>query len=164
MKVKVKSFSRVWLFVIPWTVAYQAPLSVGFPRQEYWSGLPCPSSGDLPDPGMEPGSPTLWELNKGACLLRNLHAGQEVTELDMEQWMVQKWERSTSRLYICHPAYVTNMQSISREMLGWMTHKLESRLLAEISTNSDVCRGCHSNGRKQRACWWRWKRRLKKLA
>ena len=42
---------------IPWTVAYQAPLSMGFSRQEYWSGLPLPSP-DLPDPGIEPGSPT----------------------------------------------------------------------------------------------------------
>ena len=43
----------------PWTVAYQAPPSMGFPRQECWSGLPFPSPGDLPDPGIEPGSPTL---------------------------------------------------------------------------------------------------------
>ena len=42
-----------------WTVAHQAPLSMGFSRQEYWSGLPFPSPGDLPDPGIEPGSPTL---------------------------------------------------------------------------------------------------------
>ena len=43
----------------PWTVAYQAPLSMGFSRQEYWSGLPFPSPGDLPNPGIEPGSPAL---------------------------------------------------------------------------------------------------------
>ena len=43
-------FSHVWLFVIPWTVAHQAPLSMEFSRQEYWSGLPFPSPGDLPDP------------------------------------------------------------------------------------------------------------------
>ena len=49
-------FSRVWLFVIPWTTAHQAPLSTGFFRQEYWSGLPFPSPGDLPDPGIEPAS------------------------------------------------------------------------------------------------------------
>ena len=42
-----------------WTVAHQVPLSMGFPRQEYWSGLPFPSPGDLPDPEMEPGSPAL---------------------------------------------------------------------------------------------------------
>ena len=41
----------------PWTVARQAPLSMGFPRQEYWSGLPFPPPGDLPDPGIEPESP-----------------------------------------------------------------------------------------------------------
>ena len=45
--------------VTPWTVAHQAPLSMGFSRQEYWSGLPFPSPGDLPDPGIEPGSPAL---------------------------------------------------------------------------------------------------------
>ena len=58
-KVKVKSFSCVRLFATPWTVAYQASPSMGFSRQEYWSGLPFPSPGDLPDPGIEPGSPAL---------------------------------------------------------------------------------------------------------
>ena len=47
-------FSHVWLFVTLWTVAHQAPLSMGFSRQEYWSGLPCPPPGDLPDPGIKP--------------------------------------------------------------------------------------------------------------
>ena len=56
---KVKLLSRVRLFVAPWTVAYQAPPSMGFSRQECWSGLPFPSPGDLPDPGIEPWSPTL---------------------------------------------------------------------------------------------------------
>ena len=54
---KVNSLSRVRLFVTPWTVAYQAPLYMGFSRQEYWSGLPFPSPGDLPNPGIEPRSP-----------------------------------------------------------------------------------------------------------
>ena len=52
-------FSRVGLFVTPWTVAHQAPPSMGFSRQEYWSGLPFPSPGDLPNPGIEPRSLTL---------------------------------------------------------------------------------------------------------
>ena len=47
-------FSRVRLFAIPWTVAHQAPLSMEFPRQEYWSRLPFPSHGDLPNPGIKP--------------------------------------------------------------------------------------------------------------
>ena len=49
-------FSPVPLCVTPWTIDHQAPLSMGFSRQEYWSGLPCPPPGDLPDPGIEPSS------------------------------------------------------------------------------------------------------------
>ena len=48
------AFSRVQLFSTPWTVGHQAALSMGFPKQEYWSGLPGPPPGDLPDPGIEP--------------------------------------------------------------------------------------------------------------
>ena len=50
----MKSLSHLQLFVTPWTVAHQAPLSTGFSRQEYWSGLPFPPAGDLPNPGIEP--------------------------------------------------------------------------------------------------------------
>ena len=60
LEVKVKSLSRVQLFVTPWTVTYQDPLSMGFSRQEYWSGLPFPSPGDRADPGLEPRSLALW--------------------------------------------------------------------------------------------------------
>ena len=83
-------FGHVRLFATLWTVAHQAPLSMGFPRQEYWSGLLCPPSGDLPDPEMEPslaggfftaeppGKPILWVTNpyslvshRWACLVEN---------------------------------------------------------------------------------------------
>ena len=56
---KAKLLSRVRLFAIPWIVVYQASLSMGFSRQGYWSGLPFPSPGDLPDPGIKPRSPAL---------------------------------------------------------------------------------------------------------
>ena len=59
VKVKVKSLSCVRLSASSRTVAHQAPPSEGFSRQEYWSGLPFPSPGDLPNPGIEPGSPAL---------------------------------------------------------------------------------------------------------
>ena len=59
MNVVVQSLNRVRLFETPWTVARQAPLSMEFSRQEYWSGLPFPSPRDLPNPGIEPGSPAL---------------------------------------------------------------------------------------------------------
>ena len=55
----VQSLSHVRLFATPWTIAHQTPLSFGFYRQEYWSGLPFPSPGDLSNPRMEPGSPAL---------------------------------------------------------------------------------------------------------
>ena len=75
LKVKVKSVSHVRLFATPWTVAYHAPLSMGFSRQEYWSGFPFPSQGDLPNPGIEPGSPafqadTLTSEPPGSTMLR----------------------------------------------------------------------------------------------
>ena len=56
---EVKSLSRVRPFATPWTVAYQAPPSLGFSRQEYLNGLPFPSPGDLPNPGFEPRCPVL---------------------------------------------------------------------------------------------------------
>ena len=55
----MKSLSRLQLSATEWTVAYKAPLPMGFPRQEYWSRLPFPSPGDLPHPGIELGSPAL---------------------------------------------------------------------------------------------------------
>ena len=59
VQVKVKLLSRVQLFATPWTVAHQAPPSMGFSWQEYWSGLPFPSPGNLLNPRIEPRSPTL---------------------------------------------------------------------------------------------------------
>ena len=57
-----QSLSCVWLFATLWTVARQVPLSMGFPRQEYWSGLPLPTPGDLPDPESEPEFPD-WQAD-----------------------------------------------------------------------------------------------------
>ena len=57
-----QSLSSVQLFATPWTIGCQAPLSMGFPRQEYWSGLPVSPPGDHPDPGMEPAPPVALAL------------------------------------------------------------------------------------------------------
>ena len=56
---RAQALSQVQLSATPWTIAHQAPLFMGFPRQEYWSGLPLPSPGHLPDPDIEPESPAL---------------------------------------------------------------------------------------------------------
>ena len=65
----LSSFSPVLHFMSPWTVAHQVPLSVGFSRQEYWSGLPCPPPGELPDLGIEPASSVSPGLQAGSLLL-----------------------------------------------------------------------------------------------
>ena len=72
------------------------------------------------------------------CLLRNLYAGQEVTELDMEQQTGSKLGKEYIKAVYCHPAYLIYMQSTSCEMLGLMKHKMESRLPGEIPIISDM--------------------------
>ena len=69
MKLKVKSLSCVQLFETPWTEAQQAPLSIRFSRQEYWSELPLPPPEELPNPGTEPVSPSLLHWQVDALLL-----------------------------------------------------------------------------------------------
>ena len=72
------------------------------------------------------------------CLLRNLYAGQEATELDMKQQTDSKLGKEYVKAVNCYPAYLTSMQSTSCEMLDWMKHKLESRLPGEISITTDM--------------------------
>ena len=68
----VQSLSCVWLFATPGMVTCQAPLSMRFPRQEYWKGLPFPLPGDLPNPGIEPKSPTILALQTDSLPLNQL--------------------------------------------------------------------------------------------
>ena len=77
-------FSRVWLFLTPWTVAHQAPLSMGFPRREYWSGLTFPPPGDLPNSRMEPESPALadgFTESLGKPLVKMLCCAQSLSHV-----------------------------------------------------------------------------------
>ena len=67
-------FSHVQLFATLWTVVHEAPLSKGFSRQEYWSGLPCPPPGGLPDPEIEPASPVTPALQVDSLLLNHLES------------------------------------------------------------------------------------------
>ena len=92
-----KSLSHVRLFATPWTVAYQAPPTIGFSRQEYWSGLPFPSPGDLPNPGIKLRSPAL-----------------EADALTSEPpiWTYLKWLRG----WLCECWYLPKLIKIQREM------------------------------------------------
>ena len=94
---KVKSLSRVWLFATPRTVAYQATLSIGFSRQECWSGLPFPSPGDLPNPGIEPRSPAL-----------------QADVLPSEPPGNQKEMKIGYRKDICIPAFIATLFTIAK--------------------------------------------------
>ena len=87
----------------------------------------------------------LWKILKEigipdhlTCLLRNLYAGQEATELDMKQWTGSKLGKEYIKAVYCHPAYLSYMQSTSFKILSWKKHKLESRLLREILITSDI--------------------------
>ena len=101
-------------------------------------------------------------------LLRNVYGGQEATfRPDTEQWADSKLGKEYVKAVYCHPAYLTYMQSISWEMPDWMKHKLESRLLGEISIASDKQMTpplWQKANRNWRASWWKWKRKVKKLA
>ena len=72
------------------------------------------------------------------CLLRKLYEGQEAAEPDMKQRTGSKLRKEYVRVVYCHPAYLTSVESTSYKMPGWMKHKLESRLLGEISATSDM--------------------------
>ena len=88
----------------------------------------------------------LWKILKEmgipdhlTCLLRNLYADQEITiRTRLEQWTDSKLGKEYVKAVYCHPAYLIYMQSTSCEMLGWLKHKLESRLPEEISITSDM--------------------------
>ena len=86
-------FSRVLLFATPWTVARQAPLSMGFSRQEYWSGLPSPIPGDLPDPGIELKSPAL----AGGFFTTS------ATLYSAVKWYRQNWSQAGPRIIALSP-------------------------------------------------------------
>ena len=96
LNMKVKALSCVWLFAIPWTRDYQAPQLLGFSRQEYWSGLPFPPPGALPDPGMEPGFPAL-QADSLPSEPPGLHQGIQCTLKPQKV----KWTQSC--LTLCDP-------------------------------------------------------------
>ena len=108
----MKSLSRVWLFKTPWTVACQAPLSMRFSRQEYWSGLPFPSPGDLPNPGIEPGS----------------------SALQADSLLAEPWEKSPIKKAECQRIDAFELWSWRRLLrVHWTARRSYQSILKEIS-------------------------------
>ena len=98
----------------------------------------------------------LWKILKGmeipdhlTCLLRNPYAGQEAT-VRTRHGTTEWFKIETGVCQVCHPPYLTSMQSVSCKMLGWMNHKLKSRLPGKMATTSDIQMTYHYNDRKQR--------------
>ena len=87
------------MFAAPWTVASQAPLFMGFPRLEYWSGLLFPSSGDLPDPGVEPNSPA-WQVDS----LPLSHLGSPKAQSIL--YIVSEYICISTLIYVCVYIYI----------------------------------------------------------
>ena len=98
--------SRVRLFVTPWTTAHQTPLSMGFSRQEYWSGLSCPPPGDRPNPGTKP------------CLLHVLH--WQVSSLPLVPPRKVKVKVAQSCLTLCDPMDYTVRGILQARILEWV--------------------------------------------
>ena len=88
-------FSHVQLFATLWTLACQAPLSMGFSRQEYWSGLPCPPPEDLPDPGIKPLSLTSPALVGGFFTTSATWEGQTDLSSVVKQWEIERPARNS---------------------------------------------------------------------
>ena len=105
--------------------------------------------------------PASWEIS--------MKVRKQQLELDMEQCSSYWFQigKGDFKAVYCHPAYLASMQSTSWEMLGWRKHKLESRLPGEISITSDMQMTpplWQKVKRNYRASWWKWKRRVEKLA
>ena len=93
----MESLSCVQLFATPWTVALQAPLSMEFSRQEYWSGLPFPSPGDLPNPGLKPRSPALQADSLPSEPIRKPTDSHRWTNLCLISYMLSVYSKYSMR-------------------------------------------------------------------
>ena len=104
----MKSLSRVRLFATLWTVALQAPPSMGFFRQEHWSALPFPSPGDLPNPGIEPRSPALQAeaLTTKICSIKDRN-GMDLTEAED---IKKRWQEYTELYKKHHDGVITHLE------------------------------------------------------
>ena len=129
------SLSRVLLFATPWTAAYQAPPSIGFSRQEYWSGLPFPSPGGLPNPGIEPRSPTLQ-----ADALTSEPPGKKMYIHDAATWKRIQFHMNLEKL--CPGSWGQGKPGLMRLTLRWNTF---SRTITSFKT----CQCQSHNSRKE---------------
>ena len=130
-------FSLVWLFATLWTIACQASLSMGFCRQDYWSGLPCPPPGDLPDPGIEPTSLTSPALARGFFTASTTWQAHWLGT--RPYWKC--WREQPENTYICN---ILKDELLEMELLGLWTRAFKNflnivKLMYKVYYSLDAC-------------------------
>ena len=136
---KVKSLSWVRLFATPWTVAHQARPSMGFSRQEYWSGLPFPSPGDLPNPWIEPQSPTLQTdalTSEPPGKPKGRGTRDQVANIS---WITEEAREFQKKIYFCLIDYAKAFDCVDQNKLKNSSRDGNTRPLYE-SPEKSVCR------------------------
>ena len=113
LKVKVKSLSHVQFFVTPWTVVCQAPLSMEFFRQEYWSRLPFSTPGDLPQTGIKPSSPA-FPARAGRFSTTEPHGNPSVSHVSTLYRSLLKWYTNPKHVSFSLVFYKVKVKSLSR--------------------------------------------------
>ena len=130
-----KSVSRVRLIATPWIVAHQASLSMGFSRQEYWSGLPFPSPGDLPEPGIEPRSPALQAdslLSEPQGKQINLHkftCSIQFSSVQLLSCVLLLWPHGLQHARLPHPSPTPGAYSNSYPSHQWCHSTISSSVI-----------------------------------
>ena len=138
-------FSHVQLFVTPWTIACQIPLSMGFSRQEYWSRLLWPLPGDLSNPGIEPSSPTMWETQVRSLGQEEPLEKEMVIHSSILVWEIP-WTEETGGLKSKGPQRVrhnleTNQQTADTKSPGWGSGEKGGNLRVQVLAE---WRGCEA--------------------
>ena len=142
-------FSHVWLCVTPWAIACQAPLSLGFSRQEHWNGLPCPPPGDLPNPGIEPRS-CILQADSLPPKPPGKHKNTGVCSLSLLQGIFQTQESNRDLLYCRQILYQLSYQGSHR----WPNYSSCGDRISLCGSQWSKCQGLTAHGSLlYTACW-----------
>ena len=139
MEVKMKSLSHVWLFVTPWTTAYQAPLSMGYSRQEYWSGLPFPSPGEgiFLTQGSNPGLPhcrqRLYCLSHQGSLFRQYWLSTTSGNADCLHYNHSSFLIMESPLYLALESIKIMREGSLPDLMGWTLNRLSQSCYVDFN-------------------------------
>ena len=130
----MKSLSSVRLFATPWTVAYKSPLSMEFSRQEYWSGLPFPSPGDLPDPGIKPMSPALQ-----ADALPSEISGKPLSLPNSKPTSISSTTLYDTKIYISYKLFQASLLKLIDDSISVFLYIVFSLFMSMLQSCPTLC-------------------------